>query len=261
MYRPLIGITDVATPEQIQMLLAVMNEHGPIGTDSPLLHVGVMVSKKSLAGIPTKYDDVWPKLADIPQIFSINDPRLYTCIHYADYEDETTPEMLAQVVTHGGPNLSSIQLDMPWPDPSLIRQGIKEGQKDVEVILQIGESALAEEGFNVHRVCNRLDSYRDCVDRVLLDRSMGQGRSMKANGLIPMIRGIKSAHPKLGIIVAGGLGPKTLHLAEPIFAVVPDVSIDAQGKLRPSASSQDPLDIEMAAAYLTAALCHKRWSL
>ena len=67
-------------------------------------------------------------------------------------------------------------------------------------------------------------------------------------------RAIKENIPEFGIVVAGGLGPRTLHLIEPIIEEFPDISIDAQGQLRPSHNALDPIDWDMAGEYLTKSL-------
>ena len=57
-----------------------------------------------------------------------------------------------------------------------------------------------------------------------------------------------------GIVAAGGLGPESVGLVEPLYREFPDLSIDAQGKLRPSGSALHPIDWDMAETYLVKAL-------
>jgi hypothetical protein len=58
----------------------------------------------------------------------------------------------------------------------------------------------------------------------------------------------------MGLVVAGGLGPDSIDMVKPLVKVFPDISIDAQGKLRPSGSALDPIDWDMAGTYLARAL-------
>ena len=58
------------------------------------------------------------------------------------------------------------------------------------------------------------------------------GESMETGPLLEKIAAIKQRTPLMPIAVAGGLGPNTLHLVEPILRVYPSVSVDAQGRLR-----------------------------
>jgi hypothetical protein len=102
-------------------------------------------------------------------------------------------------------------------------------------------------------------TYKSLPSAVLLDRSMGKGKGMDAEVLLKFAHAWQKTYPgsqTMGpeLIVAGGLGPSTMNLLEPIVRVFPDVSIDAQGRLRPSGDALDPIDWDMAEDYLRAAL-------
>ena len=85
---------------------------------------------------------------------------------------------------------------------------------------------------------------------MLLDKSMGRGLGMDAVGLIPFAQAIRGRFPDLGLVAGGGLGPDSIGLVKPLVKEFPDLSIDAQGKLRPSGNALDPIDWDMAGAYL-----------
>lgn len=76
---------------------------------------------------------------------------------------------------------------------------------------------------------------------------------MDAEALIPFVRAIRQSFPCLGVTVAGGLGPDSMCLVEPLVRKFPGISIDARGKLRPSGNALDPIDWEMAEGYLSEA--------
>jgi len=118
------------------------------------------------------------------------------------------------------------------------------------VILQIGKKAFEEADDDPMEIVRRLEDYSGVIHRVLLDKSVGRGISMDANSLLPFVRIIKEHFPSFGITVARGLGPKSIELVEPLVQEFPDLSIDAQGKLRPSGSALDPIDWKMAGDYL-----------
>ena len=58
-----------------------------------------------------------------------------------------------------------------------------------------------------------------------------------------------SKFPKIGIIVAGGLSSETIGILKPILQYFPGVSIDAQGRLRPSHNALDPINLKMSKEY------------
>ena len=249
--NPYMGITDFTNFEQVQEMSTVFSAHRPQESNR-VLHVGVMMSHKTLHGIPSKWQNAFPPKEKIASIFSSDE--VYNCLHYADYDNN--PDLwksLATAISYGGIGIHALQLDMIWPNPSEVANGVHTSRKQIEVILQIGKNALEEVGNDPQRVVERLGDYEGVIHRVLLDKSMGKGLGMDADGLIPFARAIRESFPTLGIGAAGGLGPETIQLVEPLVAVFPDLSIDAQGRLRPSGNALDPIDWSMARDYLAKA--------
>lgn len=250
--NPYIGITDFRNVRQVRYMLRIFNERKSIHSDR-MLHVGVMMSRKTLLGLPTKWTKAFPTNVEIADILSV--PETYNCLHYADYEqDPDFHRNLRQAIAFGGDGMNALQLDMIWPDSTIVAHAVTFSHKELEVILQIGKNAMEVEGNDPKRIIDRLARYDGAIDRVLLDRSMGNGVGMDAQGLLPLAHAIRDRFPTLGISAAGGLGPETTHLVEPLVREFPDLSIDAQSRLRPSGSALDPIDWEMAKVYLENAL-------
>ena len=250
--EPYIGITDFTSFGQVEKMLHLFAAHQPQGSRRKL-HVGVMMSHKTLHDIPGEWQNVFPPKESIADIFASDEA--YNCLHYADYGNNSDLwKSLAAAISFGGVGIHALQLDMTWPDPSQIANGVHASRKHIEVILQIGKSALEKVGNEPQAVVRKLKGYEGVIDRVLLDKSMGRGLGMDAVGLIPFAQAIRESFPKLGIGAAGGLGPETVHLAEPLIKAFPDLSIDAQGRLRPSGNARNPIDWNMAGTYLIKAL-------
>lgn len=250
--NPYIGITDFTDFEQVREMSQVFDDHLPQGSDR-LLSVGVMMSYKTLNGIPSKWQNVFPSKEKIASIFSSDE--VYNCLHYADYDNN--PDLwksLAKAVSYGGIGIHALQLDMVWPEPSEIANGVHTSRRQIEIILQIGKNALEEIDNDPQKLVERLGDYDGVIHRVLLDKSAGKGLGLDASGLIPFVREIKEEFPTLGIGAAGGLGPDTLQLVEPLISVLPELSIDVQGRLRPSGNNLDPIDWHMARNYLVKAI-------
>lgn len=249
---PYIGITDFTNFEQVQSMLNVL-QGGGHSSSNRMLHVGVMMSFKTLNGIESKWSKTFPPKETIADIFSSDD--VYNCLHYADYDhDSNFFKDLASAIGYGGINIHAVQLDMVWPDPGEVASGVHTSRKQIEVILQVGKNAIEVADNDPSEVVRMLEDYDGVIQRVLLDKSMGRGLGMDATDLIPFARAIKDRFPDLGLVAAGGLGPDTIGLVEPLVKEFPDLSIDAQGKLRPSGSALDPIDWSMAAGYLSKAL-------
>lgn len=251
---PYIGICDFMNFEQVKAMLDVFNANLPAGVERKL-HVGAMMSYKTLNGLPTKWEAVFPRKEDIATIFSSDET--YNCLHYVadDMRDdrELWRNMAIAISPYGGIGIHAIQLDrVVWPDPLQIFNGIHTSRHDddVEVILQISGVALDEVGNNPEELVERLRDYETVIHRVLLDKSMGQGLGLDAVGLLPFLSAIAESLPNLGLVVAGGIGPDTAHLIGPIVKEFPDISWDAQSKLHVDGHAMNPVDWDRATAYL-----------
>ena len=252
MKTPYIGIVDFSDFGQVQDMLRVFKAHLAQGSIRKL-HVGLMMSYKTLNGLPTKWLSVFPPKEQIADIFASDET--YNCLHYADYDND--PELwgsLTRAISFGGTGIHALQLDMIWPDPAQIANAVHASRKQIEVILQIGKNALAEVNDDPKAVVERLRDYDSVIHRVLLDKSMGRGIGMDAQVLLPFARAIKESLPDIGLGAAGGLGPKTVSRIIPLIEEVPDISFDAQGQLRPSGNALDPVDWGYAEEYLIQAL-------
>ena len=251
MNRPHIGLTGFTKFEQVERMLKVWNANKPTGLERDL-HVGAMTSYKIVHGIENKYQDIFVPNTQLANVFASN--KVYNCAHYVDYVGR--PDMasiLVKVISFGGPNIHAVQLDMTWPDPQEIVQGIhasRGGDREIEIILQIGRKALRHIDKDPMRLVAKLMTYRCAIHRVLLDESMGEGRSMNARVLLPLARAIRQYLPEIGIGFAGGLGPDTMHLAKPVVEEFPDSSLDAQAALCPNNDIHNPTDWDRSARYL-----------
>ena len=251
--NPYVGITDFTSFEQVTKMLEVFRRHKS-SESQRVLHVGVMMSFKTLNGIETKWSKAFPPKKTITDIFRPNDDDVYYCLHYADYDHNTTYTDLSRGLHYAGPFVHAIQLDMPWPNPGMVANGVHTSRRQIEVILQVGKRSIDECDGDPTEVVRRLEDYDRVIHRVLIDKSMGRGVGMDAVGLIPFAQAIKDRFPDMGLVVAGGLGPDSIDMVKPLVKVFPDISIDAQGKLRPSGSALDPIDWDMAGTYLARAL-------
>lgn len=251
--RAYIGITDFMTSDQVRQMLEVLRENRQLYWKRRL-GVGVMMSWKTLHDQPTKWTSAFPKKEAIADIF-VSDADAYNVLHYADYDGHPVLENLELVRACGGRHLNAIQLDMIWPDPRDIQE-FHSRHSEVGIIVQANAKALEAVGDDPTALVARLKDYGDSIACVLLDKSMGRGLGMDAASLLPFARAIVDKLPTLAIAAAGGLGPDTLHLADPLIAEFPGISLDAQGRLRPSGSAMDPIDWTMAALYLKRSAAH-----
>ena len=249
--RPYISITDFTERGEVMKMMDVFVASGALRLRR-LLGVGIMISHKTLNGIPSKWTEIWPEHHKIAGIF-IDHPLAFNTLHYADYTGTNVFDNLQAATRLGGVHMKALQLDMIWPDPMALRDYQSE-HPEIKIILQINSRSLEQVDNNPLGLHAALEKYRGFLDYVLLDRSMGRGQGMQSEILLPMVNMIATSRPDLGIVVAGGLGPETMDLAAPIVEQHPQVSFCAQGQLRASNNALDPIDWDRAAEYLKQAI-------
>ena len=249
--NPYIGITDFTNFSQVIDMQSAMGK-AFAGKPPRDLMVGMMMSYKTLKGIPSKWSGVFPTRDQFEDVYSLSQRGILNTLHYADYEDVTKPVDLAQAIGIADAEnvLDAVQLDMVWPSMSLI---VEIADAEMKVVLQVGRKAMELMGNDPARVAVRIKEYGSAIDCVLFDRSGGLGQPMDAALLRSYILETKSRCPNVMIATAGGLGPDSMHLLAPLVAEFPDISIDAQGKLRRSGNALDPIDWDLARGYIYAA--------
>lgn len=236
--QPYIGVTGFMTHEEVLSILSSM----PAGR---LLMVGVLASTKTMRGVQNSWPNRFPLTSEIRQIF-VPDPRALNLIHFATDDPATLETQLEQAIYLGGPAFNGFQLNMVWPDPNKLRDVLS--KRNLRVVLQIGSTAFRKVDEDAESLATKLDDYIDIATYILFDLSGGLGREIDAARALPVLRAVRARHPNLGLGVAGGLSAETIHLIEPIIREFPDVSIDAEGKIRDEKDAR--LNMQKTARYI-----------
>lgn len=225
----------------------------------PRLMAGILVSSKSINGIPNRYPGRYPKPESLRDLFSAAmENNTLNLAHYNTDTPENLVEECEQVMEVAGDALHGFQLNIRWPDPALITE-LRHRHPKLHLLLQVGDSALAEfakgqEGrfdhYDTESFMSRVATYGGCFNEILLDPSGGKGQPLQADRLKPLVQSLMTIDG-LGIGVAGGLSGETMGLTADIACTCPYLSIDAEGLLRDRVT--DSLSIAMVESYLRAA--------
>jgi len=243
---PYIGITGFSKPEEVFSALEVF----PKGISRKLM-VGVLASYRSLRGIPMK--PRWAKRMPDPTTISrlfLNDERVVNLIHLST-EEETVLEDMLKIHSLAGQNFHGFQLNIAWPQINQLisyRAAVGRGYR---IVLQIGQKAMEAVGGTIQDTANKLSHYVGVIDDILFDPSGGQGKPFDTRQAYKFLSVITDKGWNIGLGVAGGLGPDSLNLVEPLIAKFPNLSIDAEGRLR---NNQNDLDLKAMSDYLAKAL-------
>ena len=247
--KPYIGVTGFMKPDEVEEALSVFPSSA-----SRKLMVGILVSWKSLRNIPLK--PRWQKQFPNPRSISdllLDDPRVINLVHYsteAGQESSIVEDML-KIHELAGSNLHGFQLNISWPEVQLLKEYRKRMKSSSYIVLQIGQKAVKRAGDTPRGVIETLSGYIEFIDAILLDPSGGRGQPFDTVRAREFLTTIAKQEWNIGLGVAGGLGPDSLHLVKPLIPEFPNLSIDAQGQLR---TPEFDLDIERTKTYLKKAL-------
>lgn len=245
--EPYIGITGFTTADEINAVLDVL----PHGTNRQVM-VGVLVSSKTLRGIPNKWPHRYPKPEKLSQIFTER-REVLNLFHFNTKEPEHLLEDMLLAQSMAGPNCHGFQLNIAWPDREVLKQYRDRkpehaSQRGV-VVLQVGGKALDECGRDATKIAKRVHEYEYLADYVLIDPSGGIGQEFDVDFARRCFIELESQTTYMGYGIAGGLHAGNLDRLKPLLDDF-SFSIDAEGKLR---NAEDDLDVKTARAYLTGA--------
>lgn len=242
---PYIGITGFMTPEEVTNILKLT----PLS--ERLIMIGALVSQKTLRGKPGKWPNRYPKIEKIKDIFP-NSTRALNFIHYHTKDVENLYEQLIRLTELGGSNLDGFQLNIAWP-PSLAIHLYRSLHANKRIVLQIGGRAFKKINHSPEALASKIaEEYSSIIDYILLDASGGLGVPLNVELTLSYLRALKEKDlENIGLGIAGGLCPATLHAIEPLIQEFPTVSIDAEGKLR---DENDHLNTNLALTYVRQAI-------
>jgi hypothetical protein len=242
MLAPYIGVTGFMKKTEVSAALETLDRLPNASTHK--LMVGVLASSKTLAGRSNKWPNRYPDVQDIAALFPLH-RRTVNLIHYATDDRRALADQLEMLVHLGGKRLDGFQLNIRWPEPATIVV-----PPDLRIVLQLGRGALEESGNDPEFVAKCLDAYGGVITDVLVDASGGRGIPIDPGAAQAYVRAIGARHPRLGIGVAGGLSSQTVGLLRPLAGLFPNLSVDAEGRLR---TAEDHLDIGAMKTYIAVA--------
>lgn len=249
-YDPYIGITGFRNYSEVQRINKAFKQGKP-KSSSHMLHVGAMMSRRTLLGKRSRFTNAFPKNSEYLSIFGNSD--VYNCLHYADFDpepDAALDEHIIQAIDYCGPNLKALQLDITWPSLTKITRIRRALPQSIEIILQVGEKAFNDVEKNIHKLAYRMEDYALVVDRFLIDMSCGRGILMNPKLTISCMDVFRARGYCHGFVAAGGLGLGSLDSISRVRRQHPDISWDAESKLRRSGNNMDRIDLNIAISYI-----------
>lgn len=222
------------------------------------LMVGVLAIHKTLAGQPLDAPWKWryPKPSDIAGIFS-DSRHCLNLVHFNTKEPNIHSQMKA-VQELAGPYFDGFQLNVDSPDPHWLWEWRFDGSYEESLVIQLGTKVL-DRCQDTDDLKTWLSQYRDLDAVFLVDPSGGQGKTFPVNAGLVIEHIYRAVGSRARVGIAGGLGPDPASLTNvvPLLAKWPNLSLDAEGKLRTvvdPATGEDRLDTDKARTYVLNAL-------
>lgn len=238
--EPYIGATGFANPRQVHAVLA------KVAQVRQRIMIGVLISSKTLNGIPNKYPGISPVM---PAVASIFPPGIRTLnlFHYSTDDTSTLGLELQRAREFGGEYCHGVQLNIPWPSTRTVEAYQRRYDNDI-IVLQLGKEAMREADNEPTRIAESLRAYEGLISYVLIDASGGFAVPL----VLDRTRHLLEALHKLDwlhIGMAGGLCADAIETIVPLCREFPGTSVDAQGNLQ----TNGVLDVDKTAAYINKA--------
>ena len=239
--------------------------------------IGVLCSSKSLRGEPTRWKNryaeqsAWKGIVDACDADA--DARLTSFLHISSSALHKTvgedPD-IERAFEAAEPHLQQFdgfQINSAWPQASFVsRAATFSRSRGMYFILQIPARAIEEcraesDAGTARNVAERLCLYfrgnlKRPFSHVLIDPSCGTGKDLDVGLTEAIVKALTQALAGTGVEIgiAGGLSAETLPHVKPLLTRYPDLSTDAEGKLRDGSELGGHLVLDKVRQYLDAAL-------
>lgn len=261
---PYVGIAGFTDPHEVRSIAADLYTICPYGTQETggrRLAIGVLASWKTLNGEPAGNPERYPRIEDVRALL---DAAVEPIRHYSPglgqkEEDGTTmeigdrtlrlihynsrePNLVAQVdrlCEIAGPNLSGFQFNIAWPEADDIRE-IAQTYTTLRIVVQINREMFSNVARNPQLLVKELAAkYAPYATDYLYDMSAGSGSAIDMREAETVVAALYDAFGGAtkggtGIGIAGGLDYKNVYGLKPFLDRWPDLSIDAEGRIRDS---------------------------
>ncbi len=224
-------------------------EEGELVPRDLKLMIGILVSSKTLLGLPNKHPMLYPVRDNVSQITSQRHPHLLHTIHYNTDDPGTIDEQVEEVFRLDLEGIDAIQLNIAWVSPVKL-QRIRRRHPEKRIILQIGPEALKEvhEPSDIY-LGEALQSYRGVIDDFLIDDSAGDGKELEVWRAFACISDTEIPR-EMGVGMAGGREESNVHeMTGLIRRLQRPINTDSQKRMR---TPSDNLDLAKSCRFLRA---------
>lgn len=250
--KPYIGVTGIMCRNDYLHCAMPFN----MGHFTHQLMAGILVSSKTKDGILNGYPKRYPPIESVKALIPGGIDSL-NLIHYNTDNPDRLADEMAEVLSFCDERIDGFQLNVCWPEVSQFEEFYKKANRKTVIILQIGRHALEQVNFVPKLLIRKIRSgYLDFIHGILIDPSGGKDQAYEREGIRDYLAELYNADLRINIGIAGGLHggfcpngrDNFLDFAlKPLAQMYPDLSIDAEGRLR---DADDNLDYQEVGKYI-----------
>lgn len=252
--QPYIGVSGIGHYEQHGEIIDLALRERPdlLGY---FIMIGIQATGKTqVLDIPNKRGQMWHPVGDSIAEAASNEDSGFTkpYIHvFFDGKNELE-QGVANVMRRTRHYVQGLQFNgLAWLDTDYrpFLSIFKADYPSQSIILQAGSITLDN-----HSPSELADGLKTMpVDYLLLDPSGGEGKQMDLTRIRNYVDEIYQSQLPVGVAVSGGLDAQNVEgLIGPLMEEYPDLSCDAEGRLRKGAEGSTMIDIDAVDAYLVA---------
>lgn len=246
--HPFIGVAGLGSREQHHTLLRHA-ESILTGTGRFIMTSVLACEQTQLHDEPNEFGEAWYPVGDaISRVADGRSEQVRVFVHM-DRALLEAPEKLLRRTAH---YIAGVQINLlPWDDTATLTalRRFRKMHPELLIILQAHREVLAS--FTPEQVADKLRHMP--ADYLLLDASQGNGTALNTEQLRSYITAIYHKQLPVRVVVAGGLEAATIpELLLPLLRDYPDLSCDAEGRLRQGHPGQTTLNMQAVIAYLEA---------
>lgn len=247
-----VGVAAPSTAIEVAALADAAIEAG--FPDGVRFMSGPLVSRKSLLGRPVDTPARYPERGSMRSLMCDPSesrpgvlPEVWNVIHFNSRDPRLYKQLV--MIAEISPLVGGVQLNIAWPCPHQLAM-FRDIHPRVQLILQIGNAAFNAIDRGSANLVECLRPYEGICEYALFDPSGGEGRPFDIDEASSVLSALVDSRLEMAWGVTGGLCAENVGRLAPLLDIYPQLSWDAEGKLRTPAT--DVLDLLACQRFLAA---------
>lgn len=200
--------------------------------------IGIFASSETINGETNSHPNRYPTAEQMGNIFD-DAPRAINLVQFSTKNREGFFEEMARAFNLAGPYCHGLQLNIAWPDPSVLEY-FKTKAYPVTIVLKIGKSAFEMIGHSPQKLADKIEKEYKHLDYILLDSGGDKKNPFDPCVLGTYLHALERKRMAIGLGVSGRMSIPTLYAMALLIKEFPNLSISAEVGARYENGRLDP---------------------